>query len=372
MNLPLWLCLGLIRIFTSSSTSLSSFEACASTEISAWELRSGFLLTRWHKRLHEALKEHLCLWGRTLSEVQSSQEISDSTGCLKVFITVSRLKENTWPRKSPWRAAVNEGQVWRWISCVCFFSSSRFWTMAVVPRMFNSTQPFSMSTNQPKLKVHSCLAPSPEPQTHVTSGKDDKQHKLPDYSNFIWKVFSHGTAKHVGTGPLGTEKPSIIAQAECKCLLHLLKSWKKKETKKTHSWLTYLLIYRLCLCRWISGLAGILSQQQVKTRLITERRTMNKTCTACFTDCFYFVPDTKMFIATSGQPSPYPKARSLTANRGKSDGRDSGGGFHRGRVNREIVGARERETEDSPECHSRTVERWDGWMNEKWLWDTQD
>ncbi|XP_026772509.3 mitogen-activated protein kinase kinase kinase 14 [Pangasianodon hypophthalmus] len=87
--------------------------------------------------------------------------------------------------------------------------------MAVVQRIFNSTQPFSMSTNQPKLKVHSCHASSPEPQSPVTSGKDDKQYELTDYSNYFLKVISHGTAKHVGTGPLGTEKPSIIAQAEC-------------------------------------------------------------------------------------------------------------------------------------------------------------
>ncbi|KAG7334748.1 hypothetical protein KOW79_001344 [Hemibagrus wyckioides] len=86
--------------------------------------------------------------------------------------------------------------------------------MAVVHRIFNSTRPFSMSTNQPKLKVQSSLASGPEPQLLVPSAKDDKQHNLEDYS-FILKVISHGTAKHVGTGPLGTEKPSIIAQAEC-------------------------------------------------------------------------------------------------------------------------------------------------------------
>ncbi|KAM9456893.1 mitogen-activated protein kinase kinase kinase 14 isoform 2-T4 [Clarias gariepinus] len=88
--------------------------------------------------------------------------------------------------------------------------------MAVVQRIFNSTQPFSMSTNQPQLKVHGCLASSPEPQSPVTTGKDDKQHKLTEWPNFqLLKVISHGTAKHIGTGPLDTEKPSIIAQAEC-------------------------------------------------------------------------------------------------------------------------------------------------------------
>lgn len=78
-----------------------------------------------------------------------------------------------------------------------------------------------MSTNQPKLKVHgSCLASVPEPQLPVTSGKDSKQHDLTDY---LLKIISHGTAKHVGTGPLGTEKPSIIAQAECKYSVPRLK-----------------------------------------------------------------------------------------------------------------------------------------------------
>ncbi|TSK28041.1 Mitogen-activated protein kinase kinase kinase 14 [Bagarius yarrelli] len=81
-------------------------------------------------------------------------------------------------------------------------------------RIFNSTLPFSMSTNQPKLKVHTGLASNPEPQLAVTSAKDEKPHHLTDYS-IIFKIISHGTAKHVGTGPLGTEKPSIIAQAEC-------------------------------------------------------------------------------------------------------------------------------------------------------------
>uniref|UniRef100_W5UC87 Mitogen-activated protein kinase kinase kinase 14 n=1 Tax=Ictalurus punctatus TaxID=7998 RepID=W5UC87_ICTPU len=86
--------------------------------------------------------------------------------------------------------------------------------MAVEQRIFNSTRPFSMSTNQPKAKGHACLASSVEPQSPDTSGKGDKQHELMDYSKFI-EVISHGTAKHVGTGPLGTEKPSFIAQAEC-------------------------------------------------------------------------------------------------------------------------------------------------------------
>lgn len=93
--------------------------------------------------------------------------------------------------------------------------------MAVVHRIFNSTQPFSMSTNQPKPKVHrSERSSSPEPQLPVSSGKDNKQHDLTDY---ILKIISHGTAKHVGTVPLGTEKPSIIAQAECKHSIRLLK-----------------------------------------------------------------------------------------------------------------------------------------------------
>ncbi|KAK2829638.1 hypothetical protein Q7C36_017628 [Tachysurus vachellii] len=88
--------------------------------------------------------------------------------------------------------------------------------MAVAQRIFNSTQPFYMSTNQPKLKVFSSLASSPELPLPVASAKDDKPTiNLMDYSNFLLKVISHGTAKHLGTGPLISEKHSIIAQAEC-------------------------------------------------------------------------------------------------------------------------------------------------------------
>lgn len=116
--------------------------------------------------------------------------------------------------------------------------------MAVEQRIFNSTRPFSMSTNQPKAKGHACLASSVEPQSPDTSGKGDKQHELMDYSKFI-EVISHGTAKHVGTGPLGTEKPSFIAQAECKSLILLLKSLKKgTQRKKTDLWSTLSSLYR--------------------------------------------------------------------------------------------------------------------------------
>ncbi|KAI5629412.1 mitogen-activated protein kinase kinase kinase 14-like, partial [Silurus asotus] len=79
-------------------------------------------------------------------------------------------------------------------------------------RYFNSTLPFSMSINQPKVKVQGCLASNLEPILSLSSGKDDKQ---PDFKNYISKVISYGTAKHIDTVPLGTEKPSIIAQAEC-------------------------------------------------------------------------------------------------------------------------------------------------------------
>ncbi|KAL6476671.1 hypothetical protein MHYP_G00151700 [Metynnis hypsauchen] len=85
-------------------------------------------------------------------------------------------------------------------------------------RILNSTRPFSMSTDQPKFKTYSCHDPTPEPHAASSVGKSSELDELllqADISNFLLKVISHGTAKHVGTDPLGTEKPSIIAQAEC-------------------------------------------------------------------------------------------------------------------------------------------------------------
>ncbi|XP_062840843.1 mitogen-activated protein kinase kinase kinase 14 [Trichomycterus rosablanca] len=87
--------------------------------------------------------------------------------------------------------------------------------MAVPQRILNSTRPFSMSMNQPKLKDLDCIPSIPEPQSAISAVKVHKQNEQTDFTNYLWKIISHGTAKHVGTGPLGTEKPSIIAQAEC-------------------------------------------------------------------------------------------------------------------------------------------------------------
>ncbi|XP_026885589.2 mitogen-activated protein kinase kinase kinase 14 isoform X1 [Electrophorus electricus] len=88
---------------------------------------------------------------------------------------------------------------------------SRLWKMAMAHRILNSTIPFSMSTDQPKV---GCLDASPEPcpPNTTSAAKADQQSHI---SNFLLKILSHGTAKHMGAGPLGTEKPSIIAQAEC-------------------------------------------------------------------------------------------------------------------------------------------------------------
>ncbi|KAI4878874.1 hypothetical protein NFI96_012500 [Prochilodus magdalenae] len=90
--------------------------------------------------------------------------------------------------------------------------------MAVAQRILNSTRPFSMSTDT-KFKTPTCLDPTPEPQAANTACESVKLDSLmcqtDQLSKYLLKVISHGTAKHVGTGPLGIEKPSIIAQAEC-------------------------------------------------------------------------------------------------------------------------------------------------------------
>ncbi|XP_051996146.1 mitogen-activated protein kinase kinase kinase 14-like [Xyrauchen texanus] len=80
-------------------------------------------------------------------------------------------------------------------------------------RILNSTVPFSHLA-QSEIKGLSCLSSSPASLTESKVGEVDKMDQLT--SSFLWKVIRHGTAKQVDTyWPHGTEKPSIIAQAEC-------------------------------------------------------------------------------------------------------------------------------------------------------------
>ncbi|XP_076851912.1 mitogen-activated protein kinase kinase kinase 14 [Brachyhypopomus gauderio] len=86
--------------------------------------------------------------------------------------------------------------------------------MAVVHRILNSTVPFSMSSNQPKVEALGYMEARPQPCCSSTTNAAEAE-KMSTLSTFLLKIISHGTAKHMGPGPLGTEKPSIIAQAEC-------------------------------------------------------------------------------------------------------------------------------------------------------------
>lgn len=210
-----------MRAVTSASTSLSSFEN-ALTEIKLRKLWSGFLLTRWHKRPREALKEQssICPWE---PECRRRSKVHKRFANPLVVEVETRFYVNVTSRvwkKILSRVSHRDEQRLKKARCkggsIVFCFASRIWKMAVAQRIFNSTQPFYMSTNQPKLKVFSCLPSSPRLELPVASAKDDKPHNLMDYSNFLLKVISHGTAKHLGTGPLISEKHSIIAQAECK------------------------------------------------------------------------------------------------------------------------------------------------------------
>lgn len=77
-------------------------------------------------------------------------------------------------------------------------------------RIWNSTVPFS-HMNQSDSKALNCLRSNPVSHTEIKGGVLDKMDPLK--STFYWKVMYQGTAKHEWRH--GTEKQSIIAQAEC-------------------------------------------------------------------------------------------------------------------------------------------------------------
>lgn len=85
--------------------------------------------------------------------------------------------------------------------------------MAVRQRIFNSTSPFSGSS-QVELKgsYPSCPADQ-ETEEEEEEGKDSKMGYTACFSPLINKLLTHGTAEQVGEMPLKTS--SFIAQAEC-------------------------------------------------------------------------------------------------------------------------------------------------------------
>lgn len=86
--------------------------------------------------------------------------------------------------------------------------------MAVRQRIFNSTSPFSGST-QVKLKgsYPSCPADQ-ETEEEEEEGQDSKMGYIEHLNPLINKLLTHGTAEQVGEMPLKTS--TFIAQAECK------------------------------------------------------------------------------------------------------------------------------------------------------------
>lgn len=86
--------------------------------------------------------------------------------------------------------------------------------MAVRQRIFNSTSPFSGSS-QAELKgsYPSCSAAEQEAEEEEEEGKDSKTGYTACLNPLIKKLLTHGTAEQVGEKPLKTS--TFIAQAEC-------------------------------------------------------------------------------------------------------------------------------------------------------------
>lgn len=116
-------------------------------------------------------------------------------------------------------------------------------------RFLNSTVPFQSDS-----KALNCLSSNPASHTESKGGGElDKMIPL----NYILNVMNHGTAKHEWRH--GTEKHSIIAQAECKYW------FKETETMRWSFPKKYLgSIVSVFFHRWVPGFTGVLPQWQVK------------------------------------------------------------------------------------------------------------
>lgn len=96
---------------------------------------------------------------------------------------------------------------------LCCFPPDPADEMAVRQRIFNSTSPFSGST-EVKLKgsYPSCSADQ-EAEEEEEEGQDSKMGYIARLNPLINKLLTHGTAEQVGEMPLKTS--TFIAQAEC-------------------------------------------------------------------------------------------------------------------------------------------------------------
>lgn len=87
--------------------------------------------------------------------------------------------------------------------------------MAVRQRIFNSTSPFS-GTSQVELKgsVAVCTLATDQDTEDEDEDANNNKINLSKFNPLLRKLWTYGTAEQVGEGPLKTS--SFIAQAECK------------------------------------------------------------------------------------------------------------------------------------------------------------
>lgn len=96
--------------------------------------------------------------------------------------------------------------------------------MAVRQRIFNSTSPFSGSTQVELKRSYPSCSADQETEEEEEEGQDNKMGYIASLGPLINKVLTQGTAEQVGEMPLKTS--TFIAQAECKLfsLVFLFKS----------------------------------------------------------------------------------------------------------------------------------------------------
>lgn len=85
--------------------------------------------------------------------------------------------------------------------------------MAVRQRIFNSTSPFSGSSQVELKGSYPPCSADQETEEEEEEGKDSKMGYKPYLNPLIKKLLTHGTAEQVGEMPLKTS--TFIAQAEC-------------------------------------------------------------------------------------------------------------------------------------------------------------
>lgn len=99
---------------------------------------------------------------------------------------------------------------------LCCLSPDPADEMAVRQRIFNSTSPFSGSTQVGLKGSYPSCSADQETEAEEEEGQDSKMGYMTHLNPLINKLLTHGTAEQVGEMPLKTS--SFIAQAECKLL----------------------------------------------------------------------------------------------------------------------------------------------------------